>query len=154
MSTMQRGKWDLIVTDTAGGVRDEQIEYARGSDLVICPAMPSASSLEQVLDLCELISACDTPHAVLLTMCDSRRRQDATRARKLLQSQGIEVFDTTVSLLSCWPKAEAAGSAIADARTDDGRVDPGASKAWGEISALYAEVLSRINAGQQLPLAA
>ena len=95
---MQRKSWDSVIVD-AGGVKDEQAEYAKGSTLVICPCQPAASSLEQVLDLVELIRPTGTDHAVLLTMVDSRRKQDAERARKLLLSQGIAVFDQTVTML-------------------------------------------------------
>ena len=151
---MQRKSWDSVIVDTAGGVKDEQAEYAKGSTLVICPCQPAASSLEQVLDLVELIRPTGTDHAVLLTMVDSRRKQDAERARKLLLSQGIAVFDQTVTMLSCWPKAEAAGVCIRDAKTDSGRPDPGAARAWDEVTALHREIVSRIEAGEQLQLAA
>lgn len=146
---MQRQEWSTVYVDTAGGSKDEQEEYAHGSTLVICPCQPAASSLEQVLDLCELIKPTNVKHGVLLTMCDSRRKQDATRARKLLEGQGIFVFEQTITMLSCWPKAEAAGVAIKDARTDTGRPDPGAVRAWEEITALHQEITTLIEAGQQ-----
>lgn len=146
--------WDAVIVDTAGGSRDEQIEYAKGSTLVICPCQPAASSLEQVLDLAELIRPTGVAHAVLLTMVDSRRRQDAERARKLLEAQGIPVFTQTITLLSCWPKAEAQGVAVRDARSDNGRPDPGSIRAWEEVTALHDEIKTRIEAGQQLTLSA
>lgn len=150
---MQR-PWDAVIVDTAGGVRDEQVEYAKGSTLVICPCQPAASSLEQVLDLCELIRPTGVDHAVLLTMVDSRRRQDAARARKLLEAQGIAVLEQTITMLSCWPKAEAQGVSIRDARLDSGRPDAGAARAWEEVEALHQEIASRIERGQLTTAAA
>jgi len=131
---------DLIVTDTAGGSRDETVAYAKGSNLVICPAQPAASSLEQLLDLVDLIRPTGTEFAALLTMVDSRRRGDADRARKLLQAQGIPVLEQQLTLLSCWPQAEAAGCIVAEARNDQGRPSASASRAWDEIGAMADEV--------------
>ena len=45
--------WDLVVVDTAGGSRDEQRTYAEGSNYVLAPCQPAASSIEQVMDLAE-----------------------------------------------------------------------------------------------------
>lgn len=154
MQAMQRQQWGTVVVDTAGGSRDEQLGYAEGSTLVICPCQPAASSLEQVLDLVELIKPTGVDHAVLITMVDSRRRQDATRARQLLEAQGIAVLNQTITMLSCWPKAEASGVAVRDARLDSGRPDSGAARAWEEVTALYDEITARIKAGQQLTIAA
>jgi chromosome partitioning protein len=145
---MQRKQWNTVLVDTAGGSRDEQHSYAEGSTLVICPCQPAASSLEQVLDLVELIKPTGVDAAVLLTMVDSRRRQDAARARKLLEGQGIAVFETVITMLSCWPKAEAQGVAVRDAKADNGRPDAGAAKAWEEITALHTEIATRIKRGQ------
>ena len=151
---MQRKEWSTIIVDTAGGSKDEQEEYARGSSLVICPCQPAASSLEQVLDLADLIKPTGVNFGVLLTMCDSRRKQDAAKARKLLEAQGVPVFEQVITMLSCWPKAEAAGVLIADARTDSGRPDPGAARAWEEVVALHKEISTRLEAGEQLSIAA
>ena len=75
-------------------------------------------------------------------------RQDAARARKLLEGQGIAVFETVITMLSCWPKAEAQGVAVRDAKADNGRPDAGAAKAWEEITALNTEIATRIKRGQ------
>lgn len=131
---------DLIVTDTAGGSRDEAVAYAQGSNLVICPAQPAASSLEQLLDLVDLIRPTGTEFVVLLTMVDSRRRGDGIRARKLLMDQGIPVLEQQLTLLSCWPQAEAAGCTVADARNDQGRPSANAARAWDEVGAMADEV--------------
>lgn len=136
---MQRS-WDQVLMDTAGGSHDEIRSYAEGSSFVICPAQAAASSLEQVLDLAELLRPTGTAFAVLITMVDSRRRGDATKARQLLLDAGIPVLRSQVSLLSCWPKAEAAGLVVRDARTDTGRPDPGAAKAWEEVALLADEI--------------
>ena len=45
-----------------------------------------------------------------------------------------------ISLLSAWPKAEMAGTAVKDARSDSGRPDPGAARAWEQVAALAAEI--------------
>ena len=151
---MQRQAWATVLVDTAGGSRDEQLSYAEGSTLVICPCQPAASSLEQVLDLVELIKPTGVAAAVLITMVDSRRRQDAARARQLLEGQGIAVFSQTITMLSCWPKAEASGVVVVDARLDNGRPDPGSARAWEEIAALHQEIQSRLKPGQPLTLVA
>jgi chromosome partitioning protein len=77
---------------------------------------------------------------VVLTMVDERRRQDADKARALLQGLGLPVLSSQISALSCWPKAEAAGVAVRDARTDSGRPDPGATRAWQQVAALANEI--------------
>jgi hypothetical protein len=77
---------------------------------------------------------------VLLTMVDARRQQDAEKARAVLEGFGFPVLQTQISALSCWPKAEAAGVAVRDARTYSGRPDPGAVRAWQQITALAAEI--------------
>jgi chromosome partitioning protein len=133
---IQKGDVDLIVTDTAGGSRDEAVAYAEGSNLVVCPAQPSASSLEQLLDLVDLIRPTGTEFVALLTLVDSRRRGDADRARKLLENQGIPVLEQQLTLLSCWPQAEAAGCIVADARNDQGRPSASAARGWDEIGAM------------------
>jgi len=132
--------WDLVVVDTAGGSRDEQGQYAEGSDFVICPCQPAASSIEQVLDLAEIVKASGKPFGILLTMCDERRKVDATKARQVLTRVGLPVLRSQITLLSAWPKAEAAGVAVRDARTDANRPDPGAAKAWQQVGELAAEI--------------
>jgi len=132
--------WDLVIVDTAGGSRDEQRTYAEGSDFVLCPCQPAASSIEQVIDLGEIIGGVARSFAVLLSMVDERRRVDATRARDLFQQLEIPVLATQLTLLSAWPKSEAAGVAVRDARTDSGRPDPGGGRAWEQVQALAAEI--------------
>lgn len=136
--------WDLVVVDTAGGRRDEQRTYAEGSDFVIAPCQPAASSIEQVIDLAEVIGATGKPFGVLLTMCDTRRKVDATKTRQVLERIGLPVLSTEITLLSAWPKAEAVGLAVRDARTDADRPDPGAAKAWQQVSDLAAEIETKL----------
>jgi chromosome partitioning protein len=136
--------WDLVVVDTAGGSRDEQRTYAEGSDFVIAPCQPAASSIEQVIDLAEVIGATGKPFGVLLTMCDTRRKVDATKTRQVLERIGLPVLSTEITLLSAWPKAEAVGLAVRDARTDADRPDPGAAKAWQQVSDLAAEIETKL----------
>ena len=131
---------DLVLMDTAGNSRDELATYAEGSDFVLAPCLPAASSIEQVVELAEVLEATGRPFGVVLTMVDERRRQDATRARAVLEGLGVPVLTAQLSSLSCWPKAEAAGVPVRDARTDNGRPDPGAVRAWQQVSALAAEI--------------
>jgi chromosome partitioning protein len=51
-----------------------------------------------------------------------------------------------ISLLSAWPKAEMAGTAVRDARTDSDRPDPGAARAWEQVAALAAEIDTHLDA--------
>jgi hypothetical protein len=51
-----------------------------------------------------------------------------------------------ISLLSAWPKAGMAGTAVKDARTDSGRPDPGAARAWEQVAALAAEIDTQLEA--------
>jgi chromosome partitioning protein len=132
--------WELVVMDTAGGSRDEQTTYAEGSTFVICPCPPAASSIEQVMDLAELLSAAKARYAVVLTMVDQRRAMDAARAREVLSKVEVPVLLSQITLLSAWPKAEAAGVAVRDARTDSGRPDPGADRAWQQVIDLTVEI--------------
>ena len=132
--------WEIVVMDTAGGSRDEQVTYAEGSSFVLCPCPAAASAIEQVVDLAEVLSSAQARHAVLLTMVDQRRSQDATRARDLFARLGVPVLTAQISLLSAWPKAEASGVAVKDARTDNGRLDPGAERAWQQVKDLAAEL--------------
>ena len=132
--------WGLVVVDTAGGSRDEQRTYAEGSDFVLCPCQPAASAIEQAIDLAEIIAATGQPFAVLLTMVDERRKVDATRARELFDRLQIPVLQSQITALSAWPKSEAAGVAVRDARTDTGRLDPGGARAWQQVSALAEEI--------------
>lgn len=136
--------WDLVVVDTAGGSRDEQLSYAEGSDFVIAPCQPAASSIEQVIDLADVIKRSGKPFGVLLTMCDRRRQVDARKTREVLERVGLPVLKSEITLLSAWPKAEAAGVAVRDARTDADRPDPGAAKAWEQVAALAAEINERL----------
>ena len=78
--------------------------------------------------------------AVLLAMMDQRRAQDAVRARQALQKAGFPVMTAQISLLSAWPKAEASGVAVRDARLDSGRPDPGASRAWEQVVTVAGEI--------------
>jgi len=132
--------WDLVLMDTAGGSRDEQRTYAEGSDFVLAPCQVAAGSIEQVAELGGLLREAGARFGVLLTMVDERRRQDADRARAVLEGFGLPVLQTQISALSCWPKAEAAGLAVRDARSDSGRPDPGAARAWAQVEALAAEL--------------
>jgi chromosome partitioning protein len=136
--------WDLVLVDTAGGSRNEQKTYAEGSHFVIAPCQPAASSVEQVIDLAELIKATGKAFGVVLTMCDQRRAADAVKVRQLLESIEIPVLQSQMTLLSAWPKAEALGVAVRDARTDSNRPDAGAAKAWQQISDLAAEIEQQI----------
>jgi len=132
--------WDLVVMDTAGGSREEQRSYAEGSDFVLAPCQVAAGSIEQVADLGALLTESGARFGVVLTMVDERRRQDTDKARALLQGLGLPVLTSQISALSCWPKAEAAGVAVRDARTDSGRPDPGATRAWQQVAALANEI--------------
>lgn len=132
--------WDLVIMDTAGGSRDEQRTYAEGSDFVLAPCQVAAGAIEQVAELGSLLQEAGARFGVLLTMVDERRRQDADKARAVLEGFGLPVLRTQVSSLSCWPKAEAAGVAVRDARLDSGRPDSGAARAWAQVEALAAEI--------------
>lgn len=131
---------DLVVMDTAGGSRDELASYIAGSDFVLAPCLATASSIEQTAELAELIAGTGTACGVVFTMVDERRRQDATKARAVLEGLGVPVLRSQLSALSAWPKAEAAGVAVRDARTDAGRPDPGAARAWQQVAALASEI--------------
>ena len=132
--------WDLVVVDTAGGSRDEQRTYAEGSNFVLAPCQPAASSIEQVVDLAEILKATGVPFGVVLTMCDTRRKVDAVKTRQVLERVGLPVLAAQITLLSAWPKAEAAGVAVRDARTDADRPDAGAVTAWQQIGDLANEI--------------
>lgn len=136
--------WDLVVLDTAGGSRDEQRTYAEGSNYVVAPCQPAASSIEQVLDLAEILKGTGVPFGVVLTMCDTRRKVDAVKTRQVLERVGLPVLASQITLLSAWPKAEAAGVAVRDARTDSDRPDAGAVTAWQQIGALAAEIETKL----------
>jgi chromosome partitioning protein len=132
--------WDLVLMDTAGGCRDEQRPYAEGSDFVLAPCQVAAGATEQVAELGALLQDAGTCFGVLLTMVDERRRQDADKARAVLEGFGLPVLQSQSSTLSCWPKAKAAGVALREARTDFGCLDPGAVLAWQQITTLAAEI--------------
>lgn len=132
--------WDLVLMDTAGGSREEQRTYAEGSDFVLAPCQVAAGAIEQVAELGALLIDVGARFGVLLTMVDERRRQDAEKARAVLEGFGLPVLRGQLSALSCWPKAEAAGVPVRDARTDAGRPDPGAARAWQQVAALAAEI--------------
>ena len=136
--------WDLVVVDTAGGSRDEQRTYAEGSNYVLAPCQPAASSIEQVVDLAEILKATGVPFGVLLAMCDRRRQVDARKTREVLERVGLPVLKSEITLLSAWPKAEAAGVAVRDARTDADRPDPGAVTAWQQVADLAAEIETKL----------
>lgn len=131
---------DLVLMDTAGNARDELASYAEGSDFVLAPCLPTASSIEQVVDLAELLAGVGKPYGVVLAMVDERRRQDAAKARAVLEGLDVPVLQAQLSALSAWPKAEAAGVPVRDARTDAGRPDPGAVRAWQQVAALAGEI--------------
>jgi len=136
--------WDLVVVDTAGGSRDEQRTYAEGSNYVLAPCQPAASSIEQVVDLAEILKGTDVAFGVVLTMCDTRRKVDAIKTRQILERLGLNVLATQITLLSAWPKAEAAGVAVRDARNDADRPDSGAAIAWQQITELAAEIDTKL----------
>lgn len=136
--------WDLVVVDTAGGSRDEQRTYAEGSDFVLAPCQPAASSIEQVVDLAEILKATGVPFGVVLTMCDTRRKVDAIKTRQVLERVGLPVLAAQITLLSAWPKAEAAGVAVRDARTDTDRPDAGAVTAWQQVADLANEIEAKL----------
>jgi len=137
--------WDLVVVDTAGGSRDEQRTYAEGSNYVLAPCQPAASSIEQVVDLAEILKATGVPFGVVLTMCDNRRKVDAVKTKEVLQRLGLPVLAAQITLLSAWPKAEAVGVAVRDARTDADRPDAGAAVAWQQVADLAAEIETKLN---------
>lgn len=137
-------QWDLVVVDTAGGSRDEQRTYADGSDFVLAPCQPAASSIEQVVDLAEILKTTGVPFGVVLTMCDTRRKVDALKTRQVLERVGLPVLQSQITLLSAWPKAEAAGVAVRDARTDADRPDAGAVTAWQQVADLASEIETKV----------
>jgi chromosome partitioning protein len=136
--------WDLVVVDTAGGSRDEQRTYAEGSNYVLAPCQPAASSIEQVVDLAEILKVTGVPFGVVLTMCDTRRKVDAIKTRQVLERVGLPVLVSQITLLSAWPKAEAVGVAVRDARTDADRPDAGAAVAWQQVADLAAEIETKL----------
>jgi hypothetical protein len=44
--------------------------------LCLCPCQPAASSIDQVIELAELIRPTGMPFGVELTLCNERRRKD------------------------------------------------------------------------------
>lgn len=126
--------WDLVVVDTAGGSRDEQRTYAEGSNYVLAPCQPGASSIEQVVDLAEILKGTGVPFGVVLTMCDTRRKVDAIKTRQVLERVGLPLLAAQITLLSAWPKAQPAGVAVGTAPTDADRPDAGAVTAWQQVA--------------------
>jgi chromosome partitioning protein len=81
---------------------------------------------------------------VVLTMCDTRRKVDAIKTRQVLERVGLPVLTSQITLLSAWPKAEAVGVAVRDARTDADRPDAGAVTAWQQVADLAAEIETKL----------
>jgi chromosome partitioning protein len=71
---------------------------------------------------------------------------DAVNSRQLLEGLDVPVMSVEISLLAALPKAEMAGTAVRDARTDSGRPDPGAARAWEQVAALAAEIDTHLEA--------
>jgi len=97
------------------------------------------------MDLAEILKATGVPFGVVLTMADTRRKVDAVKTRQVLSRVGLPVLTSQITLLSAWPKAEAAGVAVRDARTDADRPDAGAAVAWQQVADLAAEIETKLN---------
>ena len=92
--------WDLVVVDTAGGSRHEQRTYTEGSNYVLAPCQPAASSIEQMVDLAKILTATGVPFGVVLTMCDTRRKDVAIKTRQVLERLGLPVLAAQITLLA------------------------------------------------------
>lgn len=138
-------QYDRLVLDTAGGIAQQQANYAADSSFVICPTLCTMASLEMVVALASLIKDSGSPFAALLTQVDERRKGDEVNARNALKLAGVPVLKSRTTFVSAWVKAEAAGVAVLDAKTDTGRPDAKAPRAWQEVKAIAQEVDSLIN---------
>jgi chromosome partitioning protein len=137
--------YERLVLDTAGGIASQQANYAADSSFVILPTLCTMASLEMVAALAPIIRETGSPFAALLTQVDERRKSDEVNARNGLKLAGIPTLKARTTYLSAWIKAEAAGAPVLEAKTDSGRPDPKAPRAWQEVKAIAQEVDLLIN---------
>jgi|SRR5215472_11699129 chromosome partitioning protein len=130
--------YGLIVLDTAPHADQTALRAAKSADLVLVPCRPATFDLEAVrttLDLCQLTKR---PAIVVLNAAPVRSRI-VDEAQHAVSDHGGAVCPVVVH------QRVAFQHCLIDGRTA-AEFEPGGAAAL-EIAALYADVLSRLNAG-------
>ena len=132
---------DLIIIDgQASPDLGELKELASDSDRVLIPATPQKVSLLLALEVADVMRSIDADFRVVLTKCDSRQYNALESAKDLLKENDIPLLGGHTTLLNAFEQAEAAGTLVSDAKTDQGKANPRASEAWDQIGAIAKEI--------------
>ena len=132
---------DLIIIDgQASPDLNELKELASDSDRVLIPATPQKVSLLLALEVADVMRSIDADFKVVLTKCDARQYNALESAKELLKENDIPLLVGNTSLLNAFEQAEAAGTLVRDAKTDQGKSNPRASEAWEQIEVIAKEI--------------
>jgi chromosome partitioning protein len=130
--------YGLVVLDTAPHADQTALRAAKSADLVLVPCRPATFDLEAIrttLDICQLTKR---PAIVVLNAAPIRSRV-VGEAQQAVGDHGGEVCPVVVHHRVAFQHC------LIDGRTA-AEFEPGGAAAL-EISALYADVLSRLNVG-------
>lgn len=132
---------DLIIIDGQASPDLEELkQLAEDSDRVLIPTTPQKVSLLLAMEVAEVMQSIDADFRVVLTKCDSRQYGAIESARQLLADAEIPVLTAGTTLLNAFEQAEAAGSLVCDAQTDQGKKNPRAGEAWEQICTISKEI--------------
>ena len=132
---------EIVITDGQASSDQEELKHlAYGSDLVILPTTAKARSVELTVELANLLSNLKVNHAVVIVKVDFRQQKAAQQAKAALENFGLYVFDTFITLLSAFDKAEASGNAVFEAVDDLGRSDPRRMTGWSAYCSIASQI--------------
>ena len=132
---------DLIIIDGQASPDLEELkQLAEDSDRVLIPTTPQKVSLLLAMEVAEVMQSIDADFRVVLTKCDSRQYGAIESARQLLADAEIPVLTAGTTLLNAFEQAEAAGTLVCDAQTDQGKKNPRAGEAWEQICTISQEI--------------
>ena len=115
-------------------------ELAADSDRVLIPATPQKVSLLLALEVADVMRSIDADFRVVLTKCDSRQYNALESAKELLKENDIPMLGGHTTLLNAFEQAEAAGTLVSDAKTDQGKTNPRAAEAWEQVGTIAQEI--------------
>jgi len=133
---LSRGK-DHIIIDTQGNPDQAELEQlAEGCDFLVLPTGGDALSLDALLQTVDALRGISN-YGILLAMIDSRKRDTAAQAAKMLRSLELPVLKTIIRRFTAYERAALLGVPVYEVKGDR------FSKiAWGEYEALGKEIES------------
>jgi chromosome partitioning protein len=131
------GRYEHTVIDTKARPDEKDLKLlATGCDLLVIPTTPDAMSLKATLKMLSALTELEAnAYKILLTMIPPPPSHDGADAQKILNDNGLEVFNSQIRRYTAYKKAALHGSIVQDVK------DSYAKAAWSDYQKFGKEIL-------------